>query len=158
VTRRHLDVIAPVSLRFPAGVELFAPGAARPVVLELTSARARTSGKVQVEAPAGWAVAPSSRPFHLARAGERARFTVRSTVPAAPATARLDGSVAVKGVRWSQERVELRYKHIPFQLLQPAATLKAASLDLAIRGRRVGYLQGAGDDVAACLEHMGYAV
>ena len=32
------------------------------------------------------------------------------------------------------------------------------SLDLAIRGRHVGYLPGAGDDVAARLEQMGYAV
>ncbi|PYM84975.1 MAG: hypothetical protein DME13_11320, partial [Candidatus Rokuibacteriota bacterium] len=42
--RRRLTVIAPVSLRFIAGVRLFAPGAARPVTVELTAARARAAG------------------------------------------------------------------------------------------------------------------
>jgi hypothetical protein len=36
--------------------------------------------------------------------------------------------------------VEINYPHIPLQLLQPPASLKAVSLDLAIRGRKVGYL------------------
>src|SRR5262245_12880192 len=51
--RRRLEVIAPVSLRFIAGVRLFAPGAALPVAVELTAARARAVGTVQLDAPAG---------------------------------------------------------------------------------------------------------
>ena len=58
----------------------------------------------------------------------------------------------VNGARFNTERVEFRYDHIPVQLLQPAARLKAVSLELAIRGRHVGYLAGAGDDVAGSLE------
>ena len=156
--RRHLDVIPPVSLRFTSNVELFAPGAARPVVVELTAARARAAGTVQLAASAGWTITPPSQPFHLAGAGEHARFTFTVTAPARPATGRLEASVTINGARFNNQRVELRYDHIPFQLLQPAAVVKTASLDLAIRGRRVGYLPGAGDDVAACLERMGYAV
>jgi hypothetical protein len=54
--------------------------------------------------------------------------------------------------------VEIHYDHIPAQLLLPPAQLKAVSLELAVRGRRVGYLPGAGDRVGECLERMGYAV
>jgi hypothetical protein len=43
-------------------------------------------------------------------------------------------------------------------LLQPTASLKAISLDLAIRGQTVGYLPGAGDSVAENLRQMGYHV
>ena len=39
--------IPPVSLRFTSGVQLFAPGAARPVTVELTAARARAAGTVR---------------------------------------------------------------------------------------------------------------
>src|SRR5262249_12537714 len=46
----------------------------------------------------------------------------------------------------------------PSHPLQPAAAMKAVSLELAIRGRSVGYLPGAGDEVPAGLEQMGYAV
>jgi hypothetical protein len=44
------------------------------------------------------------------------------------------------------------------QLLQPPARLKAVALDLAVKGRRVGYIPGAGDRVAESLEEMGYEV
>jgi LmbE family N-acetylglucosaminyl deacetylase len=156
--RRRLDVIPPVSLRFTSGVQLFAPGAARPVTVELTSARARAAGTVQLEAPTGWRVTPASQPFRLAGAGEHARVTFTVTAPIQLAAAKLGASVKINGARFDTQRVELRYDHIPFQLLQPPASLKTVSLDLAIRGRHVGYLPGAGDDVAGCLEHMGYMV
>ncbi|HXJ84371.1 MAG TPA: PIG-L family deacetylase [Candidatus Methylomirabilis sp.] len=155
---RRLEVIPPVSLRFPSRVELFAPGATRPVTVELTAARPRSTGSVKLEGPAGWSISPPSQPFRLGEAGDRARFTFTVTAPAGPTTGRLEASVTIHGTRFNNERVEIRYEHIPFQLLQPAAIVKAVSLDLAIRGPRVGYLPGAGDDVAACLEHMGYAV
>jgi LmbE family N-acetylglucosaminyl deacetylase len=156
--QRRLEVIAPVSLGFTPRAQLFAPGVAREVTVELTAARARTTGTVRLEAPAGWTVTPPSQPFRLAAAGEPARFTFTVAAPAQPVTARLEASVEVNGQWYSHQRVELRYDHIPFQLLQPVASLKAVSLELAIRGRHVGYLSGAGDDVAAALQQMGYEV
>src|SRR5262249_49729763 len=156
--RRRLDVIPPISLRFVSNVELFPPGGAHPVDVELTAARPRAAGTVQLTAPAGWTITPPSQPFQLAASGDRARFTFTVGAPRQPATGRLEASVTINGTRFNNQRVELRYDHIPFQLLQPAAVLKTASLDLAIRGRRVGYLPGAGDDVAAGLQRMGYGV
>src|SRR5207253_9244667 len=156
--RRRLTVIAPVSLRFIAGVQLFAPGAARPVTVELTAARARAAGTVQLDAPAGWTVTPASQLFRLAAPGEHARFTFTVTAPAQLATAPLGASVEINGRRFNQQRVEVRYDHLPLQLLQPPARATAVSLELAIRGRHVGYLPGAGDDVAAALEQMGSEV
>lgn len=157
-TRRRLDVIPPVSLRFVPDVQLFAPGAERPVTVEITAARARVAGTVQLEVPTGWRITTASQRFHLDQAGQRALFTFTVTAPAQLATATLEGSVEVNGARFNTQRIEFRYDHIPFQLLQPVARLKAVSLDLAIRGRNIGYLAGAGDDMAGSLEGMGYIV
>ena len=157
-TRRQLDVIPPVSLRFVPSVELFAPGAERPVTVELTAARADVSGIVQLEVPSGWRVSTASERFHLDQAGQRATYTFHVTAPAQPVTATLEGSVEVNGARFNTQRIEFRYNHIPVQLLQPVARLKAVSLGLAIRGHTVGYLAGAGDEMAGSLESMGYTV
>jgi len=155
---RRLEVIAPVSLRFVPGVRLFAPGAARPVTVELTAARARAAGAVQLGAAAGWTVTPASQPFRLAAAGEQARFTFTVTAPAQLGPAALGASVEINGRRFDQERVEVRYEHLPLEILQPPAHAKAVVLELSTRGRHVGYLPGAGDDVPAALEEMGYEV
>ena len=64
----------------------------------------------------------------------------------------------VNGATFQNRRVEIHYDHIPPLLLQPTASLKAVALNVAIRGRHVGYLAGAGDSVADCLSQMGYKV
>jgi len=155
---RRLQVIPPVSLRFAAPVELFTPGAPRPVSVEVTAARARVAGVVQLKAPSGWTISPASQPFRLAAPPDRAHVAFTVTPPAGPTTGSVEARVEIDGMRFNQQRIEVRYEHLPFQLLHPPATLKALSLDLAIRGRRVGYLPGAGDEVAGALEQMGYAV
>jgi LmbE family N-acetylglucosaminyl deacetylase len=156
--RRRVDVIPPVTLKFPSGVTLSAPGAAHTVTVQATASRAGISGAVQLEAPSGWLIKPASQSLHLAAAGDQASFKFTVTAPSKPATAGITASALVNGARFSNQRIEIRYDHIPLILLQPAARVKMVSLDLAVRGHRVGYLPGAGDSVAEALEQMGYAV
>jgi len=156
--RRRLTVIAPVSLRFMTGVQLFGPGATRPVVVEVTTARAGSTGTLQLDAPAGWTVTPGSQRLRLGVPGEHARFTFTVTAPPRPVTAALGASAEINGRRFDQQRVEVHYDHLPLQVLQPSARARALSLELATRGHHVGYVPGAGDEVPAALEQMGYVV
>ena len=156
--RRRLDVIPPVSLGFGSEVALFSPGASHPVEVEVTAYRANAAGTLQLEAPAGWKVAPAKQSFHLAAAGDHARFKFTVTAPAQSTTAKIIASAEIGGRRYRNQRAEINYPHIALQLLQPPASLKAVSLDLAIRGHTVGYLPGAGDSVADSLKQMGYAI
>ena len=156
--RESLEIIPPVSLAFASELELFVPGSTRTVTVELSAARAPVAGTLQLATPAGWQVAPATQPFHLAAVGAHASFAFAVTAPAAPAEAKIGAAADIDGVRYRTNRVEIRYDHIPRQLLQPVAQLKAVSLDLAIRGRSVGYLPGAGDRVADAIARMGYTV
>lgn len=156
--RRRLDVIPPVSLGWVQSLELFAPGGSKPVSVEVTTARAGVEGTIQLDVPAGWRVTPASHAFALARAGDRAQFTFQVTAAAELGTASLTANATVGGQHYPHARVEIRYDHIPAQLLQPAARLKALTLNLATRGREIGYLPGAGDLVSESLTRMGYTV
>ncbi len=157
-TRRALEVISPVALGFETEVELFAPGASRAVTVEVTAARDAVGGTLRLQVPQGWQVAPETQPFQLPTAGNRARFRFTVTAPTQPATGKLRAGARVGGVWYQNEHLELRYPHIPPQLLQPAARLEAVCLDLAIRGHTIGYVPGAGDDVPQALRQMGYTV
>jgi LmbE family N-acetylglucosaminyl deacetylase len=156
--RRKLDVIPPVSLKFASDVALFSPGTAHPVEVEIVAARAGSAGTLQLEAPAGWKISPAKQAFHLTAIGERTRLKFTITASAQATTAKIIASAEIGGVRYRNQREEISYPHIPRQLLQPLASLKAVSLDLAIRGKKVGYLPGAGDSVAENLKQMGYEV
>jgi LmbE family N-acetylglucosaminyl deacetylase len=156
--RRKLDVIPPVSLKFSAEVALFAPGKSHPVEVEILAARADSAGTVQLEAPAGWKISPVKQAFKLSAVGERKKFNFTITAPAQAGTAKIIASAEIGGARFCNQREEIAYPHIPRQLLQPPASLKAVSLDLTIRGKKVGYLPGAGDTVAEAIAQMGYDV
>jgi LmbE family N-acetylglucosaminyl deacetylase len=156
--RRRLAVIPPVSLGFGHGLELFAPGATKAVPLEVTAARAGARGTVRLTAPAGWTVSPASRPFAFAAAGERAAVTFTVTAPAHAGRADLVASAEVGGAAYGTERLVLDYPHLPLQLLQRPAHTHLVALDAQTRGKRIGYLPGAGDSTADSLAQLGYEV
>ncbi len=155
---RAVWVIPPVSLRVVDDVQLIPLGAARQAVVEVTAARDNSTGSLKLKAPSGWRVSPESQPFSLRQSGEKARFTFTITAPPQAGTAEIIAVAEVGGRSWDTGHVELRYDHIPAQLLQPPARLKALSLDLAVRARNVGYVPGAGDLIAEALARMGCAV
>ena len=155
---RRLQVIPPASLHFSTPVALFKPGETRPVEVTLTAHRANVTGTLAIEAPANWIVSPSQRAFNLAAVDDRQAETFTVTAPAEETTGKLVAAATIGGERYANDRVEIAYRHIPFQLLQPQASLKAVSLDLQTRGHAIGYLPGAGDSVADDLKEMGYAV
>ncbi len=156
--RRTIEVIPPVSLAFDTELELFGPGTRREVVLEATAARTSVTGTLELRCPPGWSVSPASHPFNLEAPGDTERFAFTVEAPATPDTTELAAIARVGGAEHRSRRVQIRYDHIPTLLLQPPARLKVISLELAIRGKNVGYLPGAGDAVAESLERMGYTV
>jgi LmbE family N-acetylglucosaminyl deacetylase len=155
---RRMEVIPPVSLDFASDIALLAPGTSHPVEVGVVASRADSVGILRLEAPDGWDVSPAQRPFHLATVGERARFDFTITAPPHLGTGTIIAEAEIGGVRYRNRRVEINYPHIPPQLLQPLASLKGISLELATRGHSVGYLPGAGDSLAESLKQMGYSV
>src|SRR5208283_5635418 len=120
--------------------------------------RPAVTGTLSLAAPEGWTVAPAGQAFQLAAVGGQTRLRFMVTAPAGSATASLAASAETGGVTFGNQRVEIHYAHLAPLLLQPAARCKAVSLDLSIRGRNVGYVPGAGDNVADALTEMGYVV
>jgi LmbE family N-acetylglucosaminyl deacetylase len=157
-SRRTLDVIPPVSLAFASDVQLFAPGSTHPVTVQVTAYRANAAGTLQLQAPPGWTVAPAEQSFNLQSIGDRAALTFAVTAPAEPTTANIIARADIGGATYDNNRIEISYSHIPVQLLQPPAQLKAVCLDLQIRSHQIGYIPGAGDSVAQSLTQMGCTV
>jgi hypothetical protein len=156
--RRRLDVIPPATLKFASEVRLFAPGAANTVEVDVEAYRPAVAGDVQLNVPEGWSAAPSKRPFSLSRVGDKQRVAFEVMAPRRAETTNVTAQIEVRGARFDSSRIEIKYDHIPRQLLQPRARLTVVNLDLATRGKRVGYISGAGDSIAEGLAEMGYEV
>ena len=156
--RRSLDVVAPVVLNVAREVELFTPGSKHSVEVEISAVRAGQKGTLSLGVPTGWQAQPTGQEFALNAVGDHARFAFDVTAPAQPGEASITAQATIGDHTYNTSRREIRYEHIPLQLLQPPARIKAVCLDLAIRGTRVGYLPGAGDRTVESLAAMGYKV
>ncbi len=156
--RRRLVVIPPVSLHFAQALDLFAPGASKEVTVELVAARAAVHGELLLDRPAGWIVSPARQSFSLAHAGDKASVTFRLTAPAKAGSATVAAEAQVGGMHYFTDRFALTYPHLPVQLLQRAAEVHVVALDVQTKGKRVGYLPGAGDNTAESLVQLGYEV
>ena len=157
---RPVAVIAPVSFAFPYDVALFwQEPRAHQYNIQVTAARPNVSATVRLDAPPGWKIEDNDQPIHLAGTGDKATCSFIITAPESAATATLTASASVNGVRYSNQRQEITYSHLPRLLLQPPATVTAVSLDLKHRMKNpVGYLPGAGDSTAEALHEMGIQV
>ena len=59
---------------------------------------------------------------------------------------------------YSQYRVDIRYDHIPALSYFMPASFLLQNIDLKKRGRKIGFIEGAGDKTAEALKRMGYEV
>ena len=57
-----------------------------------------------------------------------------------------------------QRVVHVAHDHIPTQVVSRAAEARVVRTDLRPAAATIGYVQGAGDDVAAALGQIGYTV
>lgn len=154
-----IHVVAPVSLSIASEVVVVAPGRSKDLDVEVTAVRERTAGTLRLEAPSGWKISPATQAFSLSKPGDRATFTFALTAPSAAANgARLTASAEVAGRSYSHQRIELRYDHLPVQLLQPPARARLVTVEFGIKAKRIGYLPGAGDAVAEALAQLGAEV
>lgn len=156
--RRPLVVIPPVSLAFASEVELFAPGADKLVIVEVTAARPAAEGKLRLVLPPGWSATPPVRSFALVAGGESARLEFTVTAPAASDSADLHAVAELASGSYDQQRVVISYPHLPVLLLQPPARTRLVAHEIASAGGRVGYVPGAGDATAAALNQLGFSV
>jgi len=157
ITRR-VNVIPPVSLRFSSDVALFTPNSSHPVQVEITASRADSSGTLRLNMPSGWKVLPAAQSFHLTAVGQHEQFKFTITAPSQLATVKIIADADIHGTHYCNQRDEIDYPHIPPQLLQPPAALRAVSLDLVTDARLVGYIPGAGDSLPENLQQMGCTV
>jgi LmbE family N-acetylglucosaminyl deacetylase len=155
---RKLDIIPPVSMRFTAEVVLLTPKTTHTVEVEITATRAAQKGVLKLEAPPDWKIIPTEHTFDLAKTGQNQLLKFTVTAPSKPETARILASAKVGDRVYHSQNHSVSYAHLPPQLLQTPASIKAVSFELITRGHTIGYLPGAGDSLPENLEQMGYAV
>ncbi len=156
--RYDIVIAPPVFANFVDPVLVFPNANAKKVRVRVLASDGAVKGDVRLSAPEGWAVSPSSIPVDLknANAEKDVEFSVRP--PANPGQATLKAGVTVGGQSFSFSRERIAYPHIGVHILMPPAEAKLVRADIQTKGDLIGYIPGAGDDIPAALQQIGYTV
>lgn len=152
-------VIAPkVTATLSDQAYLFINGQPKAIEVNLKSFTKNVVGDLIPVLPAGWKSSPEKISFSLTQKGN-AQLAVFTITPAANSTsAVLNLQVKINGDTESKGFRTIRYDHIPNITLFPNATAKLEVVDIKIAGKRIAYIDGAGDLVSSALQQVGYQV
>ncbi|HWD90264.1 MAG TPA: PIG-L family deacetylase [Mucilaginibacter sp.] len=156
-----VDITPPVTANIRNAVYIFNSQQPQTVQVNLTAFKNGASGSISLNTPAGWKVSPESVPFTNKSKNDEWEqdFTLTPTGNKSQ-TGTLEAQITVNGDKdvYNRGILEIRYNHIPNITIFPLAQAKLLQLDLKIAGKKIGYIEGAGDLVPAALRQVGYDV
>lgn len=151
-------VIAPAAfVELPRPVFVFGNQEPKRLDVSVIASADNLKTALALKAPAGWKVEPASVPVDLHGSESEATCTFHITPAAAAGEGTLRGvlisSDGRKRAAFSRQRIE--YPHIEPQTLISPAQAQLVRANIENRGKRVGYLPGAGDAIPESLREIG---
>lgn len=152
------EIVPEVSSSIRSKVVLFDDNSPREIPVIVNPHKDDLSGTVRLEAPAGWGVEPESVEFSSKSKDEEIAVRFVVTPPQKQSEGVLKPIVETSEGEFDKSLVEIDYEHIPKQMVYLPSGSKVVRLDLNKKMGRIGYISGAGDEVAKYLKQIGYEV
>jgi LmbE family N-acetylglucosaminyl deacetylase len=156
--RDDIVIAPPVFANFVDPVLVFANANAKKVRVRILACDGPVKSDVRLSAPDGWAVSPSSIPVDLKNANAETDVAFSVRPPANPGQGTLKAVATIGAQSFSFSRERIAYPHIGVHILMPPAEAKLVRADIQTNGHLIGYIPGAGDDIPAALQQIGYTV
>lgn len=118
---------------------------------------------LEMDLPKGWKLKTSDNASGLVKnfalkSGEEREITFELNATSNAENGTLNMRVTKGETIFKNNWEKIKYDHIPDQLIVKEAQLPLRSISIQKTARKIGYIKGAGDDVAACLRLIGYDV
>jgi len=159
-------VIAPVvTATMTEKAYIFNGTESKTVQIQLKGFRNQIYGDIAPMLPQGWKSSPEEIAYNLTKKGDEQtiKFVITPGKEISTGTIDLKISTATPQ-RPSHKTIEsyglktITYDHIPTITIFPQTTARLEKIDLKIAGKRIAYIDGAGDLVSESLKQIGYEV
>lgn len=151
-------VLAPtVTATLSEKAYIFNGNTAKKINVQLKNFRDKSIGFIIPQLPKGWKSTPERLNFNLAKKGDEQNISFEIT-PGSETSGMLTLQVNINEKVDNKGLKTISYDHIPNITIFPKATARLEKIDLKIVGKRIGYIDGAGDLIAEALTEMGYEV
>lgn len=128
------------------------------ISVKVKAHKTNASGKLSLAIPQDWKIEPKEIPFTIETKNEERKFTFKVYPTKPEITSKLVAQISTSNGTLDKELVTIQYPHIPKQTILVASESKVVKLDIATKGKNIGYIMGAGDEVNKNLENLGFQV
>ncbi|MCR8561552.1 PIG-L family deacetylase [Mucilaginibacter sp. BJC16-A38] len=153
-----VEITPPVTANIVAKDYIFNSKQPQNIEIKLKSFT-KASGSISLKPLTGWKISPEKIDFSGKEKGDEwsAVFMV-SPMDGQQKTGVLLAVTTANGKQYALGLQRIRYDHIPNITLFPPSQTKLIDIDLKIAGKKIGYIEGAGDLVPEALRQVGYDV
>jgi LmbE family N-acetylglucosaminyl deacetylase len=153
-----LDIVPAVTTKIVNKVQLFKDNHKQTVSIKIKAGQDNCKGNLRFELPQGWTVEPQSIPFELKVKGAETIVEFEVTPPSVPSEVTGRSIAIIEGQEFDKEQIIIDYPHIAKQQVLLPSTARFTKVDLKIKGEKIAYIMGAGDNIPESLKQMGYEV
>ena len=154
---RPFVVLPKVTANISDNVYIFSDSKSKEIRVTLKAHKENEAGNVSLNLPHGWKSEPNSIQYNLVKKNEE-KIVVFNVTPSSNESVGDIKVILNDTKKTAKSLVTIEYDHIQTQTLLPEAKAKLVRLNVAIKGKNIGYIKGAGDEVPTALEQLGYAV
>jgi LmbE family N-acetylglucosaminyl deacetylase len=155
---RNVDVLPLVTINWPEKVFVFTDAKPKKIKVVIRANADSISGRLQLSSTANWSTRIANPNFTIYQKNEEAIVEVEIFANADAEKSTITAAVIIDKETFNQSIQRIEYDHIPHQQILHAAEAKLLKLNIKKTGMNIAYINGAGDDVAACLAQIGYKV
>ena len=116
------------------------------------------SGFVKLQTNDNWIVSPKQIPFTINSKNEEQTVVFKITPSEREITSTITIIAESNNKEFTKELVQIDYPHIPKQTILQNSEAKIVRLNIQTKGKNIGYLMGAGDEVAKNLENLDFNI
>ena len=156
---RAFEIRPLVTMKMENKVQIFTDNEPKTVKVTLKSHSQNVhGGKLRLKGTNKWQISPASFSFFFANKYEEKQFSFVVSPPNNSNEAEIMAEAEINGEKWAYSSVEISYPHIKRQTYFPKSRMKVIKIDIKKSGSSIGYIMGAGDEVADGLKNLGYDV
>ncbi len=155
---RPFEIRPKVTIDLENKISIFADNNSKEVKVRLKSHSQNVTGEIRLRGSAKWNITPAKISFSLKNKYEEIQVTFKVSPPGQSDEAIFVAEATIDGEKFDKALIEISHPHIEKLVLFPRSQIKMVKLDIKRVANRLGYIMGAGDEVADGLRNLDYDV
>jgi len=151
-------VLPALTLSSSEAVMVFNDQKSKSLNITLTAHSDAQKGSLSLQHPDHWRGEPKYIDFEISKAGSQINLSFDVYPPKETQSGQLIPLAQIGDQFYSKSLLEIQYPHIPKITVLEQAQTQVLKMTVSRTSQRIGYIQGAGDEVNKGLEQLGYEV